>query len=313
MAGTARARTLSRVPDLIITRSGPGVTQISSADPFSSLVVHRISRDQWKETPAEPGVYVLWGVVQEKAAMYIGMSTTDMRSRIRQHHVSARKNWFGTLFAVPLASALCPAVEAELLQRVGEANVIGLIDNRATEARWLNADVVHVDPAVQAIVEALEMLIGTDAFTGHQEDDGSTDETVDRVERVPQLARVYRGRAASPRARQASDPADATHANVVARTPAWGRFEGPDPELPFRVLKGSSWRPGKTPDPSNVTHDLQVRVRAEQQDLIDQGVLDEATHTFTHDHVFPNWTYAARIVGGVGQYSGAYHWQLLEG
>lgn len=299
--------------DLIITRSGPGVTLISSADPFSSLVVHRIAREQWKETPAEPGVYVLWGVVQEKAAMYIGMSTTDMRSRIRQHHVSPRKNWFGTLFAIPLSSALCPAVEAELLQRVGQANVIGLIDNRATEERWLNAEVVHVEPAVDAIVEAVEMLIGTDAFTG-QGDEASEDEaTVDTVERVPRLARVYRGRATKPRPRTTADPADATHVNVRADTPAWGRFEGPEPELQFRVLKGSGYRPGKTPDPSNVTHDLQVRVRAEQQALLDQGVLDEATHTFTRDHVFPNWTHAARMVAGIGQYSGAYNWQLLEG
>ena len=298
--------------DLIITRSGPGVTLVSSADPFSSLVVHRIARDQWKETPAEPGVYVLWGVVQEKAAMYIGMSTTDMRSRIRQHHVSARKNWFGTLFAIPLSSALCPAVEAELLQRVGQANVIGLIENRATEERWLNAEVVHVEPAVDAIVEAIEMLIGTEAFTGQGDESGDDEATVDKVERVPPLSRVYRGRASEPRKRTSSDPAKATHANVRADGPAWGRFDGPDPELPFRVLKGSTYRPGKTPDPSNVTHDLQVRVRAEQQALVEDGVLDEATHTFTRDHVFAHWTHAARLVGGVGQYSGAYHWQRLE-
>jgi hypothetical protein len=176
--------------DLIITRSGPGVTLVSSADPFSSLVVHRIARDPWKETPAEPGVYVLWGVVQEKAAMYIGMSTTDMRSRIRQHHVSARKNWFGTLFAIPLSSALCRAVEAELLQRVGQANVIGLIKNRATEERWLNAEVVHVEPAVDAIVEAVEMLIGTEAFTGQGDESSDDEATVDNVERVPPLSRV---------------------------------------------------------------------------------------------------------------------------
>ena len=49
------------------------------------------------------------------------------------------------------------------------------------------------------------------------------------------------------------------------------------------------------------------------QELIDAGVLDEATHTFTGDHVFPNWTHAARMVGGVGQYSGAYNWQRIEG
>ncbi len=125
--------------DLIIARTGPGVSVVSSVDPFSVLAIHRIAREQWKETPAAPGVYVLWGVVDEKAAMYIGMSTTDMCARIRQHHVSERKNWFGTLFAIPLTSALCAAVEAELLQRVGEADVIGLVDNRATEARFLNA------------------------------------------------------------------------------------------------------------------------------------------------------------------------------
>ncbi len=112
--------------DLIVTRTGPGVSVISSSDPFSSLAIHRISRDHRQETPDEPGVYVLWGVVGEKAAIYIGMSTTDMRKRIRQHHVSERKAWFGTLFAIPLSSTLCPAVESELLQEVGEANVVGL-------------------------------------------------------------------------------------------------------------------------------------------------------------------------------------------
>ncbi len=299
--------------DLIIARTGPDVSVVSSADPFSALAIHRIARAQWKETPAEPGVYLLWGVVDEKAAMYIGMSTTDMRTRIRQHHVSERKNWFGTLFAIPLTSALCASVEAELLQRVGEADVIGLVANRATEARFLNADVVHIEPAVQAIIDALEMLIGTDAFTGYSDDVSPAHAAVGAVERVPRLARVYRGRAAVPRPRATEDPAEATHANVIVRTPAWGRFEGPDPELPFRVLKGSSWRLGKTPDPSNVTYQLQIRVREEQQEFVDAGVLGGATHTFTRDHVFPNWTYAARIVGGVGQYSGAYNWQLLEG
>jgi hypothetical protein len=56
-----------------------------------------------------------------------------------------------------------------------------------------------------------------------------------------------------------------------------------------------------------------VRTRAEQQELIDAGALDESTHTFARDHAFRNWTHAARMVGGVGQYSGAYHWQRLEG
>lgn len=300
--------------DLIVTRTGPGVSVVSSADPFSSLAIYRISRDHWEETPAEAGVYVLWGVVGEKAAIYIGMSTTDMRKRIRQHHVSERKAWFGTLFAIPLSSALCPAVEAELLQRVGEASVVGLVENRATESRFLSADVVHVEPAVESIVEAIEMLIGTDAFTGYSADDAATDEaTVGKVERVPQLARVYRGRAAEPRQRQDDDPSEATHSWASPRCAAWGRFEGDEPVVEFRVLKGSAYRPGKTPDPSNVTHDLQVRTRAEQQELIDAGVLDEATHTFTQDHVFRNWTHAARMVGGVGQYSGAYNWQRLEG
>lgn len=285
---------------------------VTTADPFSQLAVHRIARDQWKETPDSPGVYLLWGVVEEKAALYIGMSTTSMRSRISKHHVTPSKNWFGTLFAIPLVAALCPAVEAELLQRVGEANVVGLVDNRATEERFLNAEVVHIEPAVAAIVEAVEMLIGTEAFTGQADDEASAPATVDKVERVPKLARVYRGRASNPRPRTESDPHGSTHASSEKKTPAWGRFEGPDPELPFRVLKGSSYQPAKSPDPTNVTYKLQVRTKAEQQELIDAGVLDEATHTFARDHVFSNWTVAARMVGGVGQYSGAYHWQLIE-
>jgi len=129
--------------DLTVTRTVPGVSIISSADPYSTLAIHRISRDHWEETPAEPGVYMLWGVVGEKAAINIGMSTTDMRKRIRQHHVSERKAWFGTSFATPRVAALFPAVEAELLQKVGEADVVGLVENRAMEARFLNADVEH--------------------------------------------------------------------------------------------------------------------------------------------------------------------------
>ena len=296
--------------DFIVKRSGPGVAIASSADPFSSLAIYRIDRSHWKETPAEAGVYVLWGVAREQAAIYVGMSTTNMRARIGSHHVNARKHWFGTLFAIPLSAALCPAVEAELLQRVAEAGVVGMVDNRATEERWLNADVVHVEPAVEQVIDALQLLMGTDAFSGQV--DLESDATVETVERIKPLSRVYRGRAFEPRARLPIDPPEATHASVgIPRGEAWGRFEGDEPDLRFRVLEGSTWIRGKTPDPTQATHDLQSRVLSSQQELVEAGVLDEEARAYARDHVFTNWTHAARITRGVGQYSGAYTWQRL--
>jgi hypothetical protein len=96
------------------------------------------------------------------------------------------------------------------------------------------------------------------------------------------------------------------------RAGAWGRFEADEPDTRFRALAGSGWR-RPTLNPSAKTYDAQVRVGRAQDDLIVDGVVDEATMTFTRDRVFENWTTATRVISGKGQYSGAYHWQHLDG
>jgi hypothetical protein len=96
------------VADLLISRVAPGVAAVRSVDPFDMLEIYRIDRGRWQHTPERPGVFLLHGVTpQGKLTVYVGMSTTNMRSRIRSHHVSPGKNWFGVLFAVPVASPLC--------------------------------------------------------------------------------------------------------------------------------------------------------------------------------------------------------------
>jgi hypothetical protein len=150
------------------------------------------------------------------------------------------------------------------------------------------------------VAEALERLGIADAQT--------TDPPLARM--VP-LAREYRGRAAESRPRSANDPSDATHGYVGAQVQAWGRFEAEDPDKRFRVLAGSDWRKPVL-NPEATTYDRQVEVGETQDQLVAAGVLDPATMTFPHDHIFENWTLATRVVSGKAQYSGAYQWQLLQ-
>src|SRR4051812_30723814 len=123
--------------DLLISRVAPGVATVRSVDPFDTLEILRIDRVRWQHTPERPGIYLLYGTNAEgKLTVYVGMSATNMRSRIRSHHINPQKNWFGTLFAVPMASPLlCPAVESELIGQVSEAGVVDVIANVATETR----------------------------------------------------------------------------------------------------------------------------------------------------------------------------------
>jgi hypothetical protein len=296
--------------DLLISRVGPGVAAVRSVDPFDKMVIHRIDRARWQKAPEEPGVYLLYGVTAEgKLTVYIGMSTTSIRSRIRSHHVNPGKNWFGVLFAVPVASILCPAIEAELIGQVTEAGVVDVIANVAAESRHRGADDVHVEPAVEKIRDGLQLVLGSDIFTPTDVVDPHT--TDDPIARMAPLAREYRGQAAEPRLRTAADPPEATHSYVGAGAEAWGLFVGDDPDKRFRVLAGSGWRKPAL-NPEATTYDLQVRVGELQDDLAAVGVLDAATMTFTRDHVFDNWTLATRVISGKAQYSGAYHWQLLQ-
>ena len=160
--------------DLLIKRAGTGVAIASTTDPYSSFEVHRVDRERWRAAPEKPGIYVLYGALDGQPTAYIGMSTTSIRARVASHHVSERKAWFGVLFAIPLTAAYCQSVEAELIRRATEAEVVALA-NDAKEARWLDATDAHIAPAIDSIVQSLELLLGTDIFTTRDEPAGTAD------------------------------------------------------------------------------------------------------------------------------------------
>jgi hypothetical protein len=302
---------LPSVADLLISRVSPGVATARSVDPFDSLVVYRVERDRWPETPPKPGVYLLYGTAPDgKLTIYIGQSTTSMRDRIRSHHVNPRKNWFGVLFAVPVPNALlCLAIEAELIGQVNEAGVVDVIVNAADERRHRHADDVHVEPAVEKIRDAFELLLGSDIFTPGEA--AETTELDVPLTRMTQLAREYRHAAAEVRDRDGTEPIAATHAWVGAGVTAWGRFEADEPDTRFRVLEGSSWRRA-TLNPTDKTYRAQERLASKQSALSSKAILDDASETFAKDHVFDSWTAAAHVVSGKASYAGGYHWQRLS-
>ena len=154
--------------DLLITRTGTGVAVARSTDPFSTFQVHRIDRERWRATPETSGIYVLYGLLKGEPTAYVGMSTTNMRSRISSHHLSEKKAWFGVLFAIPLPTDLCQSAEAELISRASSAEVVTLA-NAKTESHWLQAENVHLAPALESVVGALELLLGNDIFTARDE------------------------------------------------------------------------------------------------------------------------------------------------
>jgi hypothetical protein len=297
------------VADLLIQRTSGGVALVRTTDPFDSLEVHRIDRASWQQTPQAAGVYLLYGFPNGDPTAYIGMSETDIRARVKAHHVTPQKNWFGVLFAVPVINPmLARAVEAELIQRAVDADVVALT-NKAEESRFAGLADGPVDSAVEKIAGALEMLLGTDIFTSRATEEPESVEPA--LARVPQLARVYRGGAEPLRPRRAEDPTNATHAYVAANIDAWGRFEGAEPDPRFRVLAGSSWRE-PTLDPTQASYKAQQRAKKMQDDLVSAGVMDPGTKTFAADHVFDNWTHAVVTVAGKGQYSGGRNWQRID-
>lgn len=295
--------------DLLIQRTAGGVGLVRTTDPFDTLEVHRIDRASWQHTPQRAGIYLLFGFPGGEPTAYIGMSESDMRARIKTHHITPQKNWFGVLFAVPVGNPmLARTVEAELIQRARDADVVALT-NKAEESRFAGLADGPVDAAVEKIAGALEMLLGTDIFTSSEaEEPESVGPT---LERVPQLARVYRGGAEPLRPRHPDDPPHATHSYVAAGIPAWGTFEGAEPDTRFRVLAGSSWRE-PTLDPTQASYKAQVRVKKMQDALVAAGVLDTDSKTFLKDHVFDNWTHAVVTVAGKGQYSGGRNWQRID-
>ena len=296
--------------DLLISRISPGVAIARPTDPFSKLEVHRIDRDRWKESPARSGVYLLYGFVDDSPVAYVGMSTTSILGRIQSHHVSDSKNWFGTLFAVPVDNpVLCAPVEAELIRRIREAGVVDTVDNKVQPQAFLDTDDVHVGPALDGIIDALGLLLGTDIFMPSLDDDTTTEVTVEK--KVTPLARVYKDKAAQPRPRLETDPAEATHAYIGSQLIAWGKFEGPEPDLEFKVFAGSQFR-RVTLDASNVTYKIQTNVDETQKELEKEGVLDFEQLVFQKDYVFQNWTRATYVVSGKPTYSGSYHWQQIK-
>ena len=294
--------------DLLVSRATPGSLEITTTDAYSHFQMHRVDRSAWQETPDAAGIYILWGYVDGQATVYVGMSTTDMRSRIKTHHVSPRKNWFGDVFAIPTDASLVQPVEAELIRLVREAGVVSIIDNRAAEERWLDATNPQVAPAVRQITTVLEMLIG-DIFTPGDADPGEQ-AVIETSERTPFLARVYRRDATRPWPRRPADPPAATHAVERVGLTAWGRFEADEPATEFRVYSGSSWRRA-TPETAEASRQRQVVVQERQEQLVRDGVLDVGTMTFVTDHVFPNWTQAIQTIAGKAQYSGSYNWRLI--
>jgi hypothetical protein len=84
---------VATVADLLISRVAPGVAIVHSVDPFDTLEIHRVDRSHWQQVPETPGIYVLYGPSAEgKLTLYVGMSTTNIRSRIRSHHANPQKN-----------------------------------------------------------------------------------------------------------------------------------------------------------------------------------------------------------------------------
>lgn len=257
--------------DLLISRVSSGVARISSVDPFDSFEIYRINRANWKSAPAVPGVYLLYGVDSDgNLTVYIGMSSANMRNRISVHHVNKRKNWFGTLFAIPIPNVtLCPAIEAELIGEVQEAQVADIVDNKEDEKRYLDLDDVHVQPALEKIREGLQLVLGNDIFTAQEAQESKTIGT--KMKSIPKLARVYRGLAEQPKIRSPKDPTEATH-SFVGKIQAWGYFIDKEPNPKFKVLAGSTWQRAKL-NQSSVNYERQENLESKQNEFLKQAIL----------------------------------------
>ena len=158
---------------LVLTRESAGVVRAKSSNPMDSTTILRISRPYWQHTPTESGVYILLGEHDGNPTVYVGMSTTDMRSRIAQHHVTPEKNWFGTLYAIPLNVALVQGIEAELIRTFTDAD-FAQVANRASENKWIASDNLAVSAVLETLVPWLEVLLGTEVVYGVELDVVST-------------------------------------------------------------------------------------------------------------------------------------------
>jgi hypothetical protein len=152
------------------------------------------------------------------------------------------------------------------------------------------------------------MLLGSDIFTPQDKEASATVSNVEHREEP--LARVYKASAEKIAPREPDDPEHATHRYARKIVRAWGEVRGPEPELRFRVLAGSGWRPAVL-EPSHASFKQQQRAANAQAALVEEGVFDQETSTLTRDHVFNNWTRASHLVSGIGSYAGSWHWQRL--
>lgn len=299
---------------IIMTQENPGHVVAKSADLFDTFEIHRIDREFIDSAPETAGIYLLYGAdPQGKVAAYVGKSTTSLKTRVSNHKKDKNKEWFGTIYAVPLPDPnLCGAVEADLIYAIEEVGVVKIRDNKQPEERFRESEDVHVGEMLEKVKVGIELVLGSPIFSGEVESTKGGAKELSKQTQKSALERKYQGPAAKIRERTSDDSDQATHSWVGAGIKAWGRFVGKEPENQFTVLAGSGWRVPIL-DPTYTTYDLQLKVAAEQNKLIDDGILDKSNMTFNKDHVFENWTRASKVVSGKAQYSGGYHWQRLKG
>ena len=151
--------------DLHLSSVERGVVRASDVQPFNALEILRIDRPYWRKTPDCAGVYLLIGDREGRPTVYVGMSTTSMRSRVASHHVNGAKDWFGTLYAIPLEINYVQPIEAELIKVFTDASHAE-VANLTPEAKWAGT----ADPGARAIrdhiLAYLEVLIGSDIVRG---------------------------------------------------------------------------------------------------------------------------------------------------
>jgi hypothetical protein len=164
----ASCNTLLVMKDLVLVQHEPGVVLAKSPNELDTTTIYRISRPYWRKTPSEPGVYILLGESDGQLAVYVGMSQTDMRRRISQHHVTPEKNWFGTLYAIPMSVACVQPVEADLLRQFETARGARVM-NATPEERWVAAGNRAAEALINTLIPWLEILLGTEVVIGIDE------------------------------------------------------------------------------------------------------------------------------------------------
>lgn len=154
----------------IVEQIGEGVVRAEASSPVNHLEIFRIQRQAINAAPEEPGVYFLVGTNSDsgKHRIYVGQSKskkTGIKKRLKDHKNDKGKEFFGEVFAVPLADpTFAPGVEAEFIKRIQQAE--GQIDseNVSDEKNSLGGFPAAVQEFCNEIQEALAVLIGKDVF-----------------------------------------------------------------------------------------------------------------------------------------------------